>query len=403
MLLVGGCAGRGSGSISACPSTSACSVPAEAELVTVPWAERPDIEYRDLEELTGQPLEIAEAQSVRLLGWQDLVALVRRADGRSRLLSNTSPPSQPADCFANTSSVPQCLLDALAWQAEREAQTTIARAGEAYLGLQECYLQNELLLAAREGSGRRQRILDKFKANGLTLDVDSRELERQALNLDRQFARLAKEYQSATIGLELLLHLSHQPTVPLWPTNSSFPGSVPAELPACLELAFEHRPDRQALLALKSCLDSISPEQLTPLITSLSPWSHLTLPLPPALCIGQRRSTWERQVREQLHLQLCELLHENEKQITLEVNLAFARRWTANEQLRISIETVTSLQSSLDDVEALRAIEAVNIQNFLELEQRLAAAQSERVGAVLEQAKSELELATAIGVLDAKD
>ncbi|MFO0262003.1 MAG: TolC family protein, partial [Planctomycetota bacterium] len=101
----------------------------------------------------------------------------------------------------------------------------------------------------------------------------------------------------------------------------------------------------------------------------------------------------------QLRTQLCALLAENQKQISLEVNLAFARRWTAIEQLRIADESIASLQQSLEDIEQLRAIEPVNMERFLELEQRLMAAESQRVTAVIEQAKSELDLAKAIGSL----
>ncbi|MFO0033617.1 MAG: hypothetical protein ACK55S_00230, partial [Planctomycetota bacterium] len=69
------------------------------------------------------------------------------------------------------------------------------------------------------------------------------------------------------------------------------------------------------------------------------------------------------------------------------------------EQLRIADESIASLQQSLEDIEQLRAIEPVNMERFLELEQRLMAAESQRVTAVIEQAKSELDLAKAIGSL----
>lgn len=392
-----GCASRALWTVPSVPS-SACLQPAcpdleRASLPQVPLETRPSLQWPALPGLTGQPLEIAETSTVRLLSWEELCRLATRGDSGSRLLYSVPPSGM-------NSAHRTCLRNALACQAKHQASAAIARAGEAYLGLHTCYLQNELLQQARQGSARRERMLAKIRQQGLELDFDPRELDRQRLELDQQFAQLAREYQAATVALELLLELENSPTIPIWPVDSFIPFKPPAELPACIELARQQRPDRQALIALQSCLPTISPEQLAGFAGGLAPWSALTIPPLPARWLNCRRSEWESEARTQLQHQLCALLAENEKQLLLEVNLAFARRWSSTEQLRIAAERETSLQRSLDDLEALRTVEPVKIERFLELEQRLATAQSQRVSAAIEQAKAELELARAIGLVD---
>gem|GEM_PF-2958200 len=373
-----------------------CPTLEKVSLQQVSQSARPPLGWPSLPSLVGQPLAISEATTVRLLAWNELQALAIRGDSTNRLLTD------PWAC--NSDEEPAaCLQAALHWQATHAGSLAIARAGEAFLGLQECYLQNELLEQARRGSDRRERMLEKFREHGLPLKVDPRELDRQRLELERQFAQLAREYQAATIGLELLLELTHEPTAPIWPTVTQPNFVFPSDLPACLELAKHKRADRQALLSIQSCLEIVPPEQLTGLGNSLSPWSSLTLPPPPVHWLSCRRSDWEEKARKHLQTQLCTLLAENEKQLTLEVNLAYARRWTASEQLRITEELVASLQSSLADIEQLRSIEPVDVAGFLELEQRLMAAESQRVAATIEQAKAELELAKAIGILPQQD
>lgn len=396
-LLSVGCASRSSHSNLNVSSRACISQPcptlAKASLTQVPLESRAALLWPELPELTGKPLEIAEASSVRVLSWQELCLLATRGDTNSRLLS--SAPQSGA-----TATTPTCLQAALACQAKHLASQAVARAGEAYLGLHACYLQNELLQRAREGSERRERMLAKIRQHDLKLELDPRELDRQRLELDKQFAQLAREYQAATVGLELLLELENSPTTPLWPSDSSVPCELPEELPGCLELARKQRPDRQALLALQSCLQSTPAEQLIGLANGLTPWSALTIPPLPARWLNCHRADWEAAARSQLQHQLCALLAENEKQLVLEVNLAFARRWNSREQQRIAEELEASLRQSLDDIEALRAVEPVNIERFLELEQRLASAQSQRVSAAIEQAKAKLDLARAIGLLE---
>lgn len=380
------------GNSAECSPQACCPVAEKISLTQVPLATRPDLSWQSLPSLAGQPLAISEAVSVRLLSWEELQTLAVQGDSTCQLLAAPLPCLERAE-------TPACLRTALDFQAAHAGNLAIARASEALLGLQECYLQNQLLEQARQGSDRRERILEKFRTQGLPLDLDARELDRQRLELDRQFAQLAREYQTATVGLELLLNLSHEPTIPIWPTQPILPLGLPDDLPSCLERAQQKRADRQALLALQSCLGAVAPEQLTGQAGALSPWAELTIPPPPASWLLCRRADWEDAARSQLRTQLCALLAENQKQISLEVNLAFARRWTAIEQLRIADESIASLQQSLEDIEQLRAIEPVNMERFLELEQRLMAAESQRVTAVIEQAKSELDLAKAIGSL----
>lgn len=356
-------------------------------------AQRPAIFWPELSQWRGEPLEIAEATSLRTLSWEQVTSLAPQADATHRLLRQQAGACSSAEPAAG------CWQQAVNFQAQHSSQAAIARAGEAYLGLQECYLQNELLLSARRGSERQARMLEKFRANGLTLAVDSREVDRQQLDLDSQFARLAREYQTATTGLELLLNLQRQPTLPIWPTTALPAWELPEELNACLEFALANRADRQALQSLSRCVSTAPVEQITALAGSFSPWAGLLLPAPAKRLLKCSRQESERWVREQFHRQLCELLAENEKQVLLETNLAFAQRWEAREQLAIQQDLLTSLKASLSDLESLRAVEQVNLERYLQLEQRIAAAESKLVASAIARAKAELELARAIGGL----
>ncbi|MFO0455738.1 MAG: TolC family protein, partial [Planctomycetota bacterium] len=114
---------------------------------------------------------------------------------------------------------------------------------------------------------------------------------------------------------------------------------------------------------------------------------------------GQTRS---RSFAEKFRHQLCELIAENEKQIQLEVNLAFARRWEAQEQLNLQAEVLQSLKASLSDQEALQNVEQLDVKEYFQLEQRIAEAKSKLVSAVINKAKAELELARVIGSLPAQ-
>ncbi|MFM7740524.1 MAG: hypothetical protein ACKO9H_14045, partial [Planctomycetota bacterium] len=366
-------------------SAPACTIQPKVAIPVSELAERPDLSWEELPELQGRPLEIAEATTVRLLSWDEILALAPRADATNRLLSNpvSSNCAEPAD---------NCIQQSLAWQAKHSAQASIARAGEAYLGLHECYLQNQLLLEARTGSEKQGRMLDKFRENGVDIPIDSRELERQELELNSQFARLAKEYQTATTGLELLLNLEHQPTVPLWPTTMQPELSLCDDLPLCLDSALKNRADRQALLTLSCCVETVPLEKINFLASSFSPWAGLMLPLPVKTLLGCDSEEEEKTIREKFRQQLCELIAENEKQIQLDVNLAFARRWEAQEQLNLQTEVLQSLKASLTDQESLQAVEQLDVKEYFQLEQRIAAAKSKLVSAVINKAKAELEL-----------
>jgi hypothetical protein len=374
-----------------CPPPG-CTVQSKVALPVSELAERPNLSWEQLPDLQGQPLEIAEANSVRLLSWDELLTLAPQADATSRLLKNSivSSCEEPAD---------SCIQQAIVCQAKHSAQASIARAGEAYLGLHECYLQNQLLLDARSGSEKQGRMLEKFRENGVDVPIDFRELERQELELNSQFARLAKEYQTATTGLELLLNLEHQPTIPLWPTTMQPPLSLCDDLPLCLDSALANRADRQALLTLSCCVETVPLEKINFLASSFSPWAGLMLPLPLKTLLGCNREEEEKNIRERFRQQLCELIAENEKQIQLEVNLAFARRWEAQEQLSLQAEVVRSLKASLADQESLQNVEQVDVEKYFQLEQRIVAAKSKLVTAVINKAKGDLELARAIGSL----
>lgn len=374
-----------------CPPAD-CVVQPKVALPVSELAERPNLSWEQLPDLPGRPLEIAEATSVRLLSWDEILAIAPKADATSRLLSgpNASNCKEPPD---------SCLKQSIAYQAKHAAQASIARAGEAYLGLHECYLQNQLLLQARTGIEKQGRMLKKFRENGVDIPLDFRELERQELELNSQFARLAKEYQTATTGLELLLNLEHQPTVPLWPTTMQIPLFLCDELPRCLDHAMANRADRQALLALSYCIETVPLEKINLLASSLSPWAGLMLPLPMKTLLGCNSEAEERIIREQFRQQLCALIAENEKQIQLEVNLAFARRWEAQEKLNLQAEVLQSLKASLSDQEALQNVEQLDVKEYFQLEQRIAEAKSKLVSAVINKAKAELDLARVIGSL----
>ncbi|MFM7738908.1 MAG: hypothetical protein ACKO9H_05855, partial [Planctomycetota bacterium] len=86
-------------------------------------------------------------------------------------------------------------------------------------------------------------------------------------------------------------------------------------------------------------------------------------------------------------------------QIQLDVNLAFARRWEAQEQLNLQAEVLQSLKASLADQESLQDVEQLDVKEYFQLEQRIAAAKSKLVSAVINKAKAELELARVIGSL----
>lgn len=387
-----GCAThRGHQRTSDCPNPG-CVVQPKIALPVTPITERPNIGWEELAELQGEPLTIAEATSVRLLSWDEILTLAPKGDATSRLLKD----SVTSSCEDSASG---CIQQALAYQSRHSAQTAIARSGEAYLGLQECYLQNQLLLEARSGSEKQGRMLEKFRENGIEIPVDFRELERQQLELDSQFARLAKEYQTATTGLELLLNLEHQPTNPIWPTTTQPNFSLCEDLPSCLESGLANRSDRQALLTLSCCIETVPLEKVTALAGSFSPWAGLMLPLPAKTLLGCNRDEEEAVIRDKFRQQLCELIAENEKQIQLEVNLAFARRWEAQEQLNVQAEMLQSLKASLADLEALREVEQIDVEKYFQLEQRIATAESKLVTAVISKAKADLELARAIGSL----
>lgn len=377
-----------------CPPTG-CTVQPKVALPVSELADRPNLSWEQLPDLQGRTLEIAEATSVRLLSWDELLTLAPKADATSRLLSNTINTNceEPVD---------NCIQQSLAWQAKHSAQASIARAGEAYLGLHECYLQNQLLLDARSGLEKQGRMLEKFRENGVDVPFDSRELERQELELNSQFARLAKEYQTATTGIELLLNLEHQPTVPLWPTTMRPALSLCDDLPLCLDSALANRADRQALLTLSCCVETVPREKINFLASSFSPWAGLALPLPVKTLLGCNSEEEEKAIREKFRHQLCELIAENEKQIQLEVNLAFARRWEAQEQLNLQAEVLQSLKASLSDQEALQNVEQLDVKEYFQLEQRIAEAKSKLVSAVINKAKAELELARVIGSLPAQ-
>lgn len=287
----------------------------------------------------------------------------------------------------------------MAFQSQHSAQEAVARAGEAYLGLQESYLQNELLLAAQKGSQQHARMLDKFRSNGLSLPIDSREVDRQQLELNSQFALLAREYQTATTGLELLLSLERQPTQPIWPSDSLPELNIPEELPECLASGLACRADRQALLQLACSVESAPLEKLSSIASLTSPWASLFLPLPEKTLLGCVRAESEQAIREQLRRQLCDFIAENQKQIQLEVNLAFASRWEAREQLVIQSELLASLKASLNDFDASREVEQPDVKRYFELSQRIVAAESKLVSAVIARAKADLALARAIGGL----
>jgi 3-methyladenine DNA glycosylase Tag len=60
---------------------------------------------------------------------------------------------------------------------------------------------------------------------------------------------------------------------------------------------------------------------------------------------------------------------------------------------------VRSLKASLADQESLQNVEQVDVEKYFQLEQRIVAAKSKLVTAVINKAKGELELARAIGSL----
>ena len=376
-----------------CPPAG-CTVQPKVALQVTDLAERPKLSWGQLPDLQGEPLEIAEATSVRLLSWDEILELAPKADATSRLLRNSSTSSCDDPCN-------NCLQQVLACQAKHSAQASITRAGEAYLGLHECYLQNQLLLEAQTGSEKQRRMLERFRENGVEVPLDFRELDRQEFELNGQFARLAKEYQTATTGLELLLNLEHQPMVPLWPTTSQPALALCEELPLCLNSALANRADRQALLTLSSCIETVPLEKINLLASSFSPWAGLMLPLPAKTLLGCYREEEEAIIRAKFRQQLCDLIAENEKQIQLEVNLAFARRWEAQEQLNLQSDVLESLKASLEDQEELQNVEQIDVEKYFQLEQRIAAAKSKLVTAVISKAKAELELARAIGSLPA--
>jgi hypothetical protein len=207
------------------------------------------------------------------------------------------------------------LVAAMGHQASHERNQHANQALELFLNLANVSSQQPTLESSHLILEQTTNAIKKFRDAGIEVPFDSKELDRQHLELDERTIELWQQQQKLTRGLEQLLSLEPN-TRPIWTTDIQPVVEQNLDPETQFALAISQRGDLQALIALSNDCSQLTANQIASLVGSAAPWAGGGLPRPVAAL------WWQCQLKDQIerkiqNLSLLELTRRREQLMSL--------------------------------------------------------------------------------------
>ncbi len=309
------------------------------------------------ESIYGWPISNATLKEVRDLTFEECL----------RLASDGAPIAQQIEShrqwLQSLGKLPQALDSAFCSQANYERSVHAATALEAYLNLTEVYSQQPIIDQTHTVLRDAEGALSKFRDAGVDVPGDSSELFRQHLELDQQVAELRFNQGRLNDGLETLLQLKHESTLPIWTAFvATAHDSISTEEELAVSIALSNRGDLLALEKLAANACCLSPESIAGIAGSANPLLGAGLSLPgPA-------KWWQCMLRDEIECLKNSAATERQKQLQ---SLVLAKR----DQIRLEVqEALHSLRRHRE----LLDIKQQQLQSLCEAETAATLAKDER-------------------------
>ena len=316
------------------------------------------------DEIMGRPLTDRPLTVIRDLTFLECRALAATASPVARQLE------LHRDWLLKLKRTPVAITNALTLQAKYERSLHTTRALETYLQLTEVHAQPPIVDKTTAILVEAESTLEKFRTADIDVPADPGELQRRRLVVAEQVSELRLNQNRLNDGLDALLQLAPDPSVPIWtPFEASVRAPEPAE-PAAVSQAHTQRGDLLALEQLAGDARCLSADSLATLLSSLQPLAGSGPALPgPAnwwqCALRNEIDCLKKLERSERQRQLRELVTAKRDQIRLEVREHLHALRHHRELLNLKLERLNSLRAALDSAARAKDERPVDFQQRL--------------------------------------
>ncbi len=317
------------------------------------------------DEIMGRPLADRPLTVIRDLTILECRALAATASPVARQLESHR------DWLLKLQRTPVAIANALTLQAKYERSLHTTRALETYLQLTEVHAQPPIVDKTTAILVEAESTLAKFRAADIDVPADPGELQRRRFVVAEQVSELRLNQNRLNDGLEALLQLATDPSVPIWtPFEAPVRAPEPAE-PAAVIQAYAQRGDLLALEQLTNDARCLSADSLATVLSSMQPLAGSAPALPgPAkwwqCALRDEIECLKKLERSERQRQLLELVTAKRDQIRLEVREHLHALRHHRELLNLKLERLNSLRASLESAARAKDERPVDFQQRLE-------------------------------------